>query len=223
MLRLQHLAPDQRQGDTDLTIIAVGFQVIRGDGDADGIEAAAAERAGLGEGHEIGTVLAANLQHDGGLGAFALPVPVLGVDQAPCPARLRQHDDAGAAIGILGRLQTRTDLRTGKLDDFRARIEQSDVLEGNAGAFGDATHLLDIGWLEAFDDGQIVAHQRGDAARIQRQLLELGKIMRSALADAIGGEPPILTAALMRGTGNFNQGKRFDHLWRQVPLQFGRA
>ena len=94
---------------------------------------------------------------------------------------------------------------------------------GLPAAFGDATHLLDIGRLEAFDDGQIVAHQRGDAARIQRQLLELGKIMRSALADAIGGEPPILPAAFMRGTGDFNQGKRFDHLWRQVPLQFGRA
>jgi hypothetical protein len=206
------------RGHADLTIVAVAFQIVRGDGDADGVEAAAPERAGFSEGHEIGTVIATHLQHHGGLSAFALPIPVLGVDQPPRPARLRQHDDAGAAIRLVRCFQPRPDLWLGELQYLGACIEQRDILEGNAGALGDAAHLLDIGRLESFDDRQIVAHQLGHAAGVERKLPELGEIVRGAFADAIGGQPPILPTTLTRRPGDFDQGKRFDHLCHQVPF-----
>jgi hypothetical protein len=53
------------------------------------------------------------------------------MDWPSCGGRLRQHHDAGAAIGLIRRLQTRTHFREGELDDLGARLEQHDILERN--------------------------------------------------------------------------------------------
>ncbi len=132
------------------------------------VEAAAAERAGLGEGHEIRAVVAAHLQHHRCFRRIRASSPSSGHgSDARYWLRRRQHDDAGAAIRARrasssaradpgGRASLRISVRA---------LSSTTSSNGDVGAFGNAAHLLDIAWLERLDDGQIIPHQRGHALR----------------------------------------------------------
>ena len=152
------------------------------------------------------------LQHHRRFGAFALPVPVLGVDEAPRPRRLGQRDEAGAAVGIVVAGEAPPQFGPlGELQDLGAGVEQRHVLEGDPGALGDAAHLLDVGGLEALDDREVVANQRGDAGAVERQARELRRIVRRPLADALRRLPAVLAAALARRPGDLDQREGLDH------------
>ena len=101
---LQHLAPNQRQGNADVAVIAVRLQVVRGDTDADAVHAGPRQPASFGEGEDIRSVVAADMQHDSGLGALGFPIPVLRMDQDVVGGRFRHHGNSGcAAISQRGR------------------------------------------------------------------------------------------------------------------------
>src|SRR5947208_1070607 len=192
VLRLQHLAPDEGQRHTEPPVVAVALEVVGRDGDPGRVEARAREAAGLGEGEEIGAVVAAHAEHDGRLRALDLPVPVLRVDEPPSLRGLRQRDDARARL-VAGDSAAKLGVAP-ELEDLRARVEQRDGLEVEPGALGDAAHLLDVGGLEGVHLRHVLADELADGDGVEARALELLRVVAHAQRDALGGLAAVLPA-----------------------------
>jgi hypothetical protein len=194
--------------------IAVALQIVGGDRDAGTVQAGAGEAAGLGEGQDVGAIVAADAQDDGGLGALGLPVPVLGVDERPVGGGGGQGDEAGAAIDDLGGVAAQAGAQVGaggKFQDFGSGVEEGDILERDAGAFGDAAHLGDEGIVERLDHRQVVGDQGGGRGGVEAEAAELLAVMAQAALDARGGLGAVLDAALVRRAGDVDQGAGLGH------------
>ena len=209
MLRLQHLAPDEGQRHTEPPVVAVALEVVGRDGDPGRVEARAREAAGLGEGEEIGAVVAAHAEHDGRLRALDLPVPVLRVDEPPSLRGLRQRDDARARL-VAGDSAAKLGVAP-ELEDLRARVEQRDGLEVEPGALGDAAHFLDVGGLEGVHLRHVLADELADGGGVEARALELLRVVAHAQRDALGGLAAVLPAALARRSLHLDQRKRLGH------------
>ncbi|GGG22987.1 hypothetical protein GCM10010964_08910 [Caldovatus sediminis] len=222
VLLLQRLAPQEGERDALGAVVAVALQVVRGEADAGGVEAGAREAAGLDEGEDVGAVLAAEAQHHAGPGAFGLPVPVLAVQQRAVGARLGQDDGAGAALGRGAGGGGGLRRAAGELEHLGAAVDQDDVLEGDAGALGDAAHLGDVGGVEGLDPRHEGA---GHGAHLRRVLAGRGELRAVVLEGAAHPRLRRLAvgaAAVLRGAGKLDQREGFEGHGGGLPPRHGR-
>jgi len=139
------------------------------------------------------------------------PVPILSVDQPPRLRRRGQDNRAGAAVRIVVR---HTLLATGKLQDLGARVDQHDRSHADAGAGGNAFHLLDEVWCPIADARDEVADQPLDAFAGVAQAAELLFIVPERPADSLARLLSVHFAASPRRSVDLDQWKRCDrHAW----------
>lgn len=168
---------------------------------------------GFGEGEDVRAVVATDMQHDRGVGAFRLPIPVLRIDQPAVGGGARHGDDGGAAVQVvLGALEPGPQRRPfGELEDFGAGIQQHHALEIDVGALGDAAHLRHVIGVERLDDRQIGVRQFGHAGATETELFDLPGIMREPEMHPRFRRLAELAAAFPRRPGDLDQRECLGH------------
>jgi hypothetical protein len=189
---LEHLAADEGERYAGTLKITLAFQAITGDADTVRIEAESCEAASLGESQYVRPVLVTDTQDNRCVGAFDLPVPVMGMDQLSSACHLGLDDDPGTAVHRIEKCWAE-----GKLDQFGSRIDQENLFEADPGTRRDTAHFHDMGVVEILDDRQIGADDIRQPIVADIFRFDLRGIMGDCPGDLIAGLTTILDAALI--------------------------
>src|SRR5262249_17442743 len=99
----------------------------------------------------------------------------------------------------------------GELEDLGACVEQRDGFEGEAGALGDAAHLLDVGGIECGHLRHELGHQLPNRRGVERETIQLSRVVLDAQMNAPGGLAAVRAPPLARGPGDFDERKCLGH------------
>jgi hypothetical protein len=184
--------------------VAVAGEEVRAERDPRGVEAVARERAGLGHRQDVGAVLAAHAQHDGGIGRLLPPIPVVGMQESPVRGDGGERHHPGAAI-----LHLLVDL--GRFLEAEhhlgAAVHRDDAFERQVRPFRNPAQLLEIGGIEIPDDRDEAPRKPILCGGVDVALGELVAIEGDAAGDALGNRAALGEPAFARGARDFDAGE----------------